>query len=386
MEKEITNLLKKLIEINSVYPNELILAKFIEQILKKGGYRITKQAVDKNRFNILVEKGLGKESILLYSHLDTVGIVDGWKTNPLKLTVKTNRAYGLGSWDMKGGMAMNIIAFLNSQPKNLKLKMALCVDEENISKGGHKLMNSDFMKDVVCTISTEPSFFYGNNGIVIGRPGRAIFTVQISGRPNHYALYDKKIDINIFVSEFIQKLSIEYKKSANKKQFLFIRKISSETVGASTPNKIYLEIDSSIIPPKTSDQVKTGIENITKKINQKYEQYFTISVDYFKRETPFLESYEIKKDNLYLGLLKKSILKTTRKKAVPYFRSSVADENIFGSHGNTVLSIGPIGANAHAPNEWVSLSSLEKLYNIINDFLVRVDKSYDLGRPRGNKT
>lgn len=379
MEKEIINLLKKLIEINSVYPNELVLLKFIEQVLKKGGYKIAKQAVEKNRFNILVEKGLGKKSILLYSHLDTIGIVDGWKTNPLKLTVKTNRAYGLGSWDMKGGMATNIIAFLNSQPKNFKLKMALCVDEENISKGGHKLMNSDFMKDVVCIISTEPSFFYGNNGIVTGRPGRTVFTVQISGRPNHYALYDKNIDINIFVSEFIQKLSLEYKKSANKKQFLFIRKINSETIGVSTPNKIYLEIDSSIVPPKTSDQVKTEIENIAKKINQKYEQYFTVSVDYFKRETPFLESYEIKKDNLYLSLLKKSIFKTTGKKAVPYFRSSIADENIFGSQGKTVLGIGPVGGNAHAPNEWVSLGSLEKLYNILNDFLVTVDKLYDLG-------
>jgi acetylornithine deacetylase/succinyl-diaminopimelate desuccinylase-like protein len=68
-----------------------------------------------------------------------------------------------------------------------------------------------------------------------------------------------------------------------------------------------------------------------------------------------------------------SIKEITGRKAKTYFRSSVADDNIFGFAGYPVLGIGPVGGNAHAPNEWVSISSLKTLYNIIKDFLDRVD-------------
>jgi di/tripeptidase len=51
----------------------------------------------------------------------------------------------------------------------------------------------------------------------------------------------------------------------------------------------------------------------------------------------------------------------------------VADENIFGAKKITTLGIGPIGGNTHAPNEWVSISSMEKLQKILMDFLTQID-------------
>ena len=77
---------------------------------------------------------------------------------------------------------------------------------------------------------------------------------------------------------------------------------------------------------------------------------------------------------IFLKLLKDSVFETTFKKAITYLRSSIADENIFGSLGYTVLGIGPEGGNAHSANEWVSLFSLFKLNNIINIFLKKIDK------------
>jgi len=100
---------------------------------------------------------------------------------------------------------------------------------------------------------------------------------------------------------------------------------------------------------------------------------FRISVETWKRDTPFLEGYRIRNDNEFLRLLKQSIRKITGKPAKPYFRSSVADENIFGSHGYTVLGLGPRGGNAHAPDEWVSVKSAMTVYNIVGDFIGRTD-------------
>lgn len=143
----------------------------------------------------------------------------------------------------------------------------------------------------------------------------------------------------------------------------------------SIPSKTYLQLDSSILPPNTHKSIIQYLKDVSVKLNNKYKNYFRIKINFFPRATPFLESYKINDENHYLNLLKKSVFETLHSKAIPYFRSSVADENIFGSHGFTVLGIGPEGGNAHAPNEWVSLSSLNKLYIIINNFLQKVDKT-----------
>jgi acetylornithine deacetylase/succinyl-diaminopimelate desuccinylase-like protein len=101
----------------------------------------------------------------------------------------------------------------------------------------------------------------------------------------------------------------------------------------------------------------------------KYNGNFSLEINPVKRQTPFLESYEVDSDNLYLKTLKKSVLKVTKKTVIPYFRSSVADENIFGAKGITTLGIGPCGGNAHAANEWVSIASVNKLSHILSHFL-----------------
>ncbi len=85
---------------------------------------------------------------------------------------------------------------------------------------------------------------------------------------------------------------------------------------------------------------------------------------------------KLKKNDFFLKLLSKSIEKITSSRANIYFRSSIADENIFGSRGYTVLGIGPKGDNAHSSNEWVSLSSLTTLYKILNVFLKKIDEKY----------
>mgnify|MGYP001184053298 CR=1 FL=1 len=48
----------------------------------------------------------GTPKLLINVHLDTVPVADGWETDPHKLTIKENRAYGLGAADIKGAAAL----------------------------------------------------------------------------------------------------------------------------------------------------------------------------------------------------------------------------------------------------------------------------------------
>lgn len=371
---EITEQLTKLVVITSESPHESQMGEYVYTLLKKSEFKVKKQYMDSKRFNVLAEKGSGKKSVLLYAHLDTVGQVEGWETNPLKLTVMGDKAYGLGAWDMKAGLLANVIAVQKSNPKNIKIKVVFCCDEEFISKGGHTLIKSSFMKDVVCVISTEPAFQHGLQGIVVGRIGRAVYDVTITGKSYHFAFYEQKKDINLVLADFIKRVQKIYKKTGDKKQFVFARSIESKTVGMSLPEKISLQLDSSVLPPHTHSSILSFLSETARNLEKKYSSFFSISVEKHLRETPFLEPYTIDPQDKYLSLLKKSIESITNKKPIPYFRSSVADENIFGSHKITTLGVGPVGGNAHGANEWVSLNSIQELIKILTHFISAADE------------
>ena len=375
MDSNIFQELKKMVAIASEAPHEQKMGEYVYSILGSSGYAVEKQYIDDHRFNVIAEKGTGTTSIVLYAHLDTVTKASGWKTDPYCLVEKKKKAYGLGAWDMKGGLLANILAFQNCNPKHIKLIVVFCVDEEYISRGGHALMKMPFMKDVSCVISTEPAFHHGLQGIVTGRIGRSVFDVIISSKSNHYAFYDPQIDMNCALADFIVGVQKLYKKRGDKKQFVFARSIVSRTIGMSLPERIEIELDSSILPPNTHTSVLSFLKKVARSIERKYRSYFSFSVQTHKRDTPFLEPYEIDNQNCYVGLLKKSVKTVTKKRAVPYFRSSVADENIFGSKGIITLGIGPQGGNAHSANEWVDIHSIQNLVSILENFISQVDKN-----------
>lgn len=374
MGSNILSQLETLVCLNSTYPHEQKMGEYVAYLLQKSGFIVQKQYIDTDRFNVLAEKGMGKKSILLYAHLDTVGVVEGWNTDPLKLTIVGDKAYGLGAWDMKAGLLANISAFQKCNPKNIKLKIVFCVDEEYISSGGHALIKSPFMDDVACVISTEPAFQHGLQGIVIGRVGRAVYDGTITTKSQHFARYEPKYDVNLVYADWLQCINTLYKKTQNKKQFIFVRSVESNVVGMSIPEKIAFQLDSSVLPPNLHASILEILQFMTKKLEKKYKNVFTLRIENHKRVTPFLEPYTVDNKNSYLRLMKKSIFEVINKAPIPYFRSSVADENIFGSQGITTLGIGPVGGNAHGANEWVSLQSIQKLIDILTHFISAADE------------
>ncbi|MFH0773248.1 MAG: M20/M25/M40 family metallo-hydrolase [bacterium] len=374
MNDDILLQLKKFVSIPSTYPHEQKLGEHIFLLSKNAGFKTTKQYIDTQRFNVLAEKGEGKTSILLYAHIDTVPQANGWKTNPLKLSIVGDKAFGLGAWDMKAGLLANIMAFQKSNPKHIKLKIVFCVDEEYISKGGYTLISSPFMEDVSCVLSTEPAFQHGLQGIVTGRIGRAVYDVSITGISRHFALYELKNDLNIVLADFIKSIQKMYKKNGDKKEFIFVRSIESQTIGMSLPEKITFQLDSSVLPPHTHTSIFSYLTKTACQIEKKYHSLFSIAVCQHQRKTPFLEPYTINSQDKYLKMLKESVAAITGKRAIPYFRSSVADENIFGSKAITTLGIGPVGGNAHGANEWVSHASVQKLVCILTHFISLADE------------
>lgn len=345
------NLLSKIVAIDSRYPNEGNLGAFLETYLKEIGFRTERVYISQNRFNILATRGSSDNKILFYGHQDTVDITDinRWTSSPFKLLRKGDRLYGLGAYDMKGG----ITAFLDALKRSsAPAKVMLAVDEENISEGAWRVvkLHRNFFADVSLIISAEPNFNTGLHSIVNGRVGRYIFEATVRGKPVHIAEYKSGLDAievaNKFLSEFYISREKIFRKTGSLVQ---VRKIVSESVGMSVPGIAQMEIEVLSGPLLTHVDLLNNLPKIK-----------GVTVVLKKRKTPYLSGY-LFKSFPHKADIANIIKKVTGNEMELLSRNSVGDDNVLAQLKIPVITWGPNGGNAHSPNEYVSKRGLTKL-------------------------
>jgi len=100
-----------------------------------------KQAVDEERYNLIVEVGPQPPSLMWVGHVDTVGLYDEEHRG---VRVEGDLLYGLGSADMKSGCVAAVEALAAVVRSGIELKqglrLALVVGEEEYGDGSEKLV------------------------------------------------------------------------------------------------------------------------------------------------------------------------------------------------------------------------------------------------------
>ncbi|MCL4208870.1 M20 family metallopeptidase [Patescibacteria group bacterium] len=355
------NLLKKIIAIRSD-KNETEVGDILRNELELAGFLVQETEVELGRKNLLATKNYkkGKKSILFYGHLDTVSPLSGW--NPFEPTIKGDKMFGLGAYDMKGG----IIAFLEaSKNSSAYIKIFLAVDEENISKGVWTSLEKDrdFFSDVELVISAEPNFDLGLNGITRGRTGRAIFQVDFTGKAAHVAKYKDGIDAIELATNWVNKLySVRNNIFNSKETVALVRKFNGEAIGMSVCASASIEVEVLSGHRDSLANIKGALEKISNEVSEE------IKIELKKRETPYLEGYYFESFP-YQKEIGGIIKETTDKNMTLHERTSVGDDNALASLGIPVITWGPNGGNAHNVNEWVSLSSLDLLCTMYKKLL-----------------
>lgn len=333
------------------YKKEDNLQKLLSSYLKKCGFFVDLVPTD-GRHNILADNKKGGKAILFYGHIDTVDVVPGWVTDPYTLIVNGDRAYGLGAYDMKGGISCILESVQNSS-KHIKVLFA--VDEENISEGSWNVVDNykHFFNDVELVISAEPNFGLGLNGITIGRTGRVIFDVTSVGRPVHIAKYATGLNAIYPLTSF---LSLLEKTKIGKDRMTIIqpRSIQTQTNGMSLCENAMVKIEVLIGGDDSIEYIESKLKIIANKSGGK------VKVELAHRKTPYLSGYRFESFPNQSSI--EAIIKNaTSKRMKLHERSSVGDDNVIASLGKPVITWGPDGGRAHESNEWVDVESLETL-------------------------
>jgi acetylornithine deacetylase/succinyl-diaminopimelate desuccinylase-like protein len=149
-------LLQKLVDIPSVFPNEEELTIFLERELATLGLQPQRIEVEEGRFNLLCRIGEGSPRICLNAHVDTVP-ANGASTPGAR--IDGDVMYGLGSCDDKASVAAIVTAGLEIASRAGEfgggVDILFSVDEEHGGRGVEAAIAQGYKCDYA--IVGEPS-------------------------------------------------------------------------------------------------------------------------------------------------------------------------------------------------------------------------------------
>lgn len=182
---ETLELTKELIKIPSFVDsknNESKLGQWIYDYLKNNSkLAVEKEYVSEDRFNV-ISCNDKNPNILISGHIDTVQPNKNWGTNPFEPIEKDGRIYGLGSGDMKAGIA--VLLSSACQKTNKKVVYLFYCDEEYDFLGMKK-----FIVDYKNKIKPKIIVSADGGAREIGNACRGLIelTIKVTGKPGHSA-------------------------------------------------------------------------------------------------------------------------------------------------------------------------------------------------------
>ncbi|NMB70224.1 M20 family metallopeptidase, partial [candidate division WWE3 bacterium] len=219
MENSATlDILKELIKIPSYFEeknNERNLGFFIMNYLKANtDLQVDQQEVENGRFNIIAYKNL-EPKLILFGHLDTVP-PKVETLNPFSGEQKGQKLYGLGSVDMKAGIA-TMLEIAKKYRKSDQIAYIFTVDEEYEFKGAHKIIEK-YIFNPEYTINLEPT----DLKILNGCRGVTEFSFLVHGKSSHAGT--KHLGVNaiekaVELSNLIQSEISEFDTTDSKNSF-----------------------------------------------------------------------------------------------------------------------------------------------------------------------
>lgn len=373
--KNIIKFTKELIAIpsQSGIDSEIAIAKAVFNKLKSFGFNPEIIGAENHPSVICdIKKKNSYKTIWLESCLDTVPVGDlsKWKYPPFEGKIVGNKLYGRGVNDSK--IAIAIFCYLAkelSEDKSFEGSIFLGFDanEQNGEYSGIRdIVKIKKPRADVCVLG-----YQGINEISIGMRGWLRLKIYTKGESAHTGSKSKRGNNAIHqmadVIIALRKLNLEGKREpffeygSNFNVSLIKGGVSINIV----PDECEISIDIRFLPSQNKDEI---IEKINKTLEELKNEKPNINyeIKFLRCEPPFLTNPEDK----FVKLLQK-IAQNKLKTKIPLVTSGA------GSVGSVITeldipiinSFGCESDNGHAPNEWVNIESVPKIFEIYKESL-----------------
>ncbi len=366
-------LLKELVATNSVNPpgNEASIAELIAGRLEETGIEVRRIPLETGRVSLTARiPGRKSGCTVICAHLDTVAPGgDGWLTNPLVPRCTEDRLWGLGSADMKAGLAATLcIAEQCVQQGQLPvhdLVLALTADEEGAYRGAGSVVKSGEIDDIRMLIIPEPT----GGWLYTGQKGELWMTVRFRGKAAHGSIPEAGINAVLPAARFCDRLTmaaLEFPDVAGRgRTSVNIGKFEGGWQVNVVPDLATLSIDVRTVSSEDRERMLALVQTLGRECAQQAGASY--EVDVFNDRAPIVSDVEDPFVEAFIASANEVAGKAVPTGIAPYSTDAV---EIVPVYGVPVVIYGPGRIEeAHQPNESVSLASLDRVMKTMAQFL-----------------
>jgi len=348
-EREVLRLSKELIRIPSVTRKEHDISKTIFRKLDKWGLRPKSVPIEGYGPTVTAEIGTRNAPAVVFNgHMDTVEVMSGWRHDPFGAKIENGLMYGLGSLDMKCGLASMMLAFRALSecglPESSRVVFQAVTGEEDTSAGTRTLISIGAFKGAKEVIVGEG--FGGLKAITRGRRGGSYFDINIKGKAAHGSTPEDGISAISDASRIVRALNdmkMRQAKGPKADDFEPLResqtvlRIEGGTHTLTVPEDCYLRVIRCTIPGKDEDverQIRRTIASLRLKSR--------VSVNLVKGDADLFQPYVTSASSRLVRTASKWAERMTGSRPMLVIGKSEADDNrIAYDLGLPVICIGP---------------------------------------------
>lgn len=325
-----------------------------------------------------INKNPKGKTIWFQSCLDTVSVgnIKKWKYPPLKATIKASKIYGRGVADSKIGIAIfsYLAKELYDDPKfEGNIILGFDANEQNGEYSGIRdIIKSKRPKADICILG-----YQGIDEISIGMRGWLRLKIITKGESAHtgsrYKRGNNAIHQMVEVITALRKLNFEDRKEpffeygSGFNVSLIKGGISINIV----PDKCEIKVDIRFLPSQTKQKILNKISNTLKELKKK-KPSIHYEIEFLRCEPPFLTDPKDK----FVKLIQR-IAQNELKTKIPLVASGAGSVGSVISELNIPIinCFGCRNDNIHAPNEWVDISTLPKVFGIYRKTILEFCKN-----------
>ena len=305
---------------------------------------------------IVADVGAGgdrsKPTVVLHGHLDVVpGLQEQYEPR-----VEGDRLIGRGAYDMKGGLAAMMCALKDCADQEAVRVRFICVPDEEAedvdARSTDELVASGMRADFA--ITGEPTDLH----VGVQAKGVLAMRIEVAGRSAHGStpwLGDSAV-----LKAFDVFRQIEALPFARESSELFDRpsinlgRIAGGDAFNKVPDRCEMVVDVRYLPGQDPGAILAAVRALD---------------DVTVTRTLTRAPAHVSRGNPYVRALRDAIARTLDDEAVSVGRDGASDAISFLEAGIPAVEFGPAGAGHHGPDEWVSISSLQRYRRALGDFV-----------------
>lgn len=350
-------LLSDLVAIDSVNPDlvaggagEGQLAEYVGAWLSEAGLSVTVEEPAPARPNVVaVAHGTGGgRSLILYAHLDTVGVHG--MVDPHVPRIEEGRLYGRGAYDMKGGLAAIMIAARAVARAGVAgdVTVTAVSDEEYASIGSQHVVAHHSADACIVAEPTSLNVCVAHKGFVWAK-------VQVLGRAAHGSRPDLGVDAIVGIGPVLEEIRrLNDRLAETRHPLLGAASMHASTIEggqelSSYPASCTLQLERRTLPGEAPSAIDRELEDL-----ERAAAGVSVSSEVFLRREPLA----VDPEEAIVRELSRGAEAELGAQPTLVGEHGWMDAALFAAAGIPTVIFGPTGEGAHSAVEWVDLDSV----------------------------